>query len=234
MTRLTVHVRQVTLPTSQECEATLGPTAHVQAQQRRDENLQFIIAWLEDGVTPNTGDLKLASAEKRNYWVHREFYFLADNILYRKGEDVRDLVVVPSSMQEEVLRLCHDVASAAHQGTARTKARVKQSFFWYRMSRDIKKYVRGCALCNINKAANQQNKFPLVQNHAGLPLEKVHIDFIGPLPVSAKGNQHILVLVDQFTKWIEVVPLPSQRAEATAWAAVDHFFWRDLGRQARS
>ncbi len=33
-------------------------------------------------------------------------------------------------------------------------------------------------------------------------------------------------MVDQFTKWVECVPLPSQTAEVTAKAAIDQFFAR--------
>ena len=49
---------------------------------------------------------------------------------------------------------------------------------------------------------------------------------IGPLPKTSQGNEHILVMVDQFTKWVECVPLPSQTAEVTAHAAVREFFGR--------
>ena len=31
-------------------------------------------------------------------------------------------------------------------------------------------------------------------------MERVHIDFLGPLPKTAAGNEHILMMVDQFTK----------------------------------
>ena len=34
------------------------------------------------------------------------------------------------------------------------------------------------------------------------------------------------MMVDQFTKWVEGVPIPSQTAEVTAKAAVDNFFSR--------
>ena len=57
-------------------------------------------------------------------------------------------------------------------------------------------------------------------------MEKVHIDFIGPLKQSTRGNEHILVIVDQFNKWIETIPLPTQDAETTATAAVTEFFSR--------
>jgi len=33
-------------------------------------------------------------------------------------------------------------------------------------------------------------------------------------------------MVDQFTKWVECVPLPSQKADVTANAAIDTFFSR--------
>ena len=57
-------------------------------------------------------------------------------------------------------------------------------------------------------------------------MERVHIDFLGPLPKTPRGNEHILMMVDQFTKWVKCVPLPSQTAEVTAKAAVDNFFSR--------
>ena len=57
-------------------------------------------------------------------------------------------------------------------------------------------------------------------------MERVHINFIGPLPKIEQGNQHCLMMVDQFAKWVEYIPLPSQKAEITAKAAVDAFFSR--------
>ena len=61
---------------------------------------------------------------------------------------------------------------------------------------------------------------------ASAPMERVHLDFLGPLPKTARGNEYVLMMVDQFTKWVECVPLPSQTAEVTAKAAVDQFFSR--------
>jgi transposase InsO family protein len=47
-----------------------------------------------------------------------------------------------------------------------------------------------------------------------------------PLPRTERGNEHILMMVDQFTKWVDCIPLPSQSAEETARAAVNQFFSR--------
>lgn len=57
-------------------------------------------------------------------------------------------------------------------------------------------------------------------------MERVHLDFVGPIHRTDKGNEHILMMVDQFTKWVECIPLPSQTPEETAQAAVNEFFSR--------
>jgi hypothetical protein len=54
-------------------------------------------------------------------------------------------------------------------------------------------------------------------------MERVHLDLLGPLPTTKNKNSYVLMMVDQFTKWVEYIPLPSQTAEATAQAAVDQF-----------
>ena len=66
----------------------------------------------------------------------------------------------------------------------------------------------------------------MLKYHAGAPMERVHLNFLGPLPRTARGNEYVLVMVDQFTNWVECVPLPSQTAEVTATAAVNEFFSR--------
>ena len=57
-------------------------------------------------------------------------------------------------------------------------------------------------------------------------MERVHLDFLGPLPKTEQGNEYVLMLVDQFTKWVGCISLPSQTAEETAGAATDNFFSR--------
>ena len=61
---------------------------------------------------------------------------------------------------------------------------------------------------------------------AGACMEQVHMDMLGPFPPSEQGNKYILVMVDQFTKWVEIHALPDITAVQTAKCAVDQFFSR--------
>ena len=52
----------------------------------------------------------------------------------------------------------------------------------------------------------------------------IYLDILGPInPRSKSGSAYILVMVDQFTKWVELAALPTQNAELTASAFLKHF-----------
>ena len=103
---------------------------------------------------------------------------------------------------------------------------MKEKFFWYGMGKDITQYVVSCPACNQNKKATAYGRVPIQEYQARAPMERVHLDFLRPLPKTPRGNEYVLRMVDQFTKRVECVPLPSQTAEITAKAAVDGFFSR--------
>ena len=50
------------------------------------------------------------------------------------------------------------------------------------------------------------------------------MDMLGPFPSTNKGNKYIFVMVDQFTKWVEIHPIPEITTLQTAKVAVDEFF----------
>jgi hypothetical protein len=39
------------------------------------------------------------------------------------------------------------------------------------------------------------------------------MDILGPLPIAKNRNEYILMVIDQFTKWLECYPLPNQGAD---------------------
>ena len=104
-------------------------------------------------------------------------------------------------------------------------------------------YVKSCSVCNRQKKPQKKPKAHQVLYHAGLPLERIHIDILGPLIETPRGNQNVLVVVDQFSKWVECYALSDQTAERVARTLVLEFngrcgcpleFHSDQGRNFES
>ena len=94
----------------------------------------------------------------------------------------------------------------------KTTQRVKRYAIWYKMLYCLV-YVTSCSVCNCQKKPQKKPKAHQVQYHAGSPLERIHIDILGPLIETPRGNQYVLVVVDQFSKWVEYYALSDQTAE---------------------
>ena len=137
-----------------------------------------------------------------------------------------NLIVVPPEMRHILLKLSHNNVLAGHFGMVKTEQKIRTHFFWPGIKADVEKYVQGCVECTKSKPLNKKHRAPLTEFTAGAPMEKCHIDILGPLPCTKRKNVYILLIVDQFTKWAEAIPLPNQTAEEVAKATVENFIVR--------
>ena len=188
----------------------------------------MVINWLEHSYEPTTCELQLSSPETRALWLTKDYLKLQDGVLYYSWANYpgrSDCLVVPTALRPRVLYYSHDSkGSGGHLGQKKTLDRLKQSFYWYGMSRDSDVYVKRCKTCKVNKKGNRTPRSALGTYQAGYPMERVHLDILGPInPRSKSGSAYILVMVDQFTKWVELAALPAQNAEITADAFLKHF-----------
>ena len=102
----------------------------------------------------------------------------------------RWLLVVPEFLKGTVLEFCHNKGMAGHMGIEKTKSRILERAIWYNLRNSCEEYVKGCAVCNRQKkgcrvAREEQQLF-----HAGSALERVHMDIMGPLMETEKGNTY--------------------------------------------
>ena len=94
----------------------------------------------------------------------------------------------------------HNVLTESdHGGHAKTYNCIASTYYWPRMSRDIKKYVSTCDICQKTKP----RRHALVESLQPIPIpsqpfEVVPMDFILELP---SGFDNILVIVDKLTKY---------------------------------
>ena len=150
---------------------------------RQRMRTEIIQQWLESATSPSDGAIFLPSPGAKLYWIYKNRVRLMDGALYfqKKDSDGWDLIL-PESLKEEAMRLNHDLPSWGHQGMDRTRERIKEKFFWYGLTQDVNNYVATCSLCNQNKKTVKYGKYPMTEYHAGAPMERAHIDYLGPLP----------------------------------------------------
>lgn len=143
-------------------------------------------------------------------------YKVLDTKLYRRfsirdpltsPQDIEWKLCPPVSDRERIMRENHDAVTAGHLGIAKTISRMTKHFYWPGMFRDVHKYVRKCDSCNRHKALQQKPSGLMYSSATSRPWEVVCADFVGPLPCSLKGNTMLLVMVDKFSKWVEVAPM---------------------------
>ena len=104
-------------------------------------------------------------------------------------------------MRSQLLMEYHDSLFAGHAGMNRMAEHLGRYFYWERMRDDIRTHIRGCQQC-------QQNKYkrgPPIGLYTGrrVPVrrwETISIDFITDLPLTNKGNNAILVVMDMLSK----------------------------------
>jgi transposase InsO family protein len=84
-----------------------------------------------------------------------------------------------------------------------------------------RQFVRKCPCCQ----KMSQLRTPILAQKFTLstyaPMERVYTDSIGPLPADEQGNKYILVIIDAFTRWIELYAIPDTTAEIAARCLLD-------------
>lgn len=135
--------------------------------------------------------------------------------------------VIPLEERHSILQKCHDSPDAAHLGVFKTLKRVSQCYFWPKLVRDVKKYVKHCEVCLTYKSTNLP--LPgLMQNPKKVqrPFQVLSTDLLGPLPRSREGFRFILVVSDYFTKYTCLFPLRNSLAKTVVRYIENHVFMR--------
>ncbi|GBM06639.1 hypothetical protein AVEN_133973-1, partial [Araneus ventricosus] len=161
---------------------------------------------------------KDASLKKNNFFLRDELLFHKDKIC---GDTAYQLVL-PKSYRDKVLQLAHN---ENHLGMRKTRERIKLSFYWPNVSKDVENYCRTCEKCQLKSPERQSDKIPITPVvRAPYPFHTVNVDLVGEI-VSPSGRRHkyCLCLIDQNSRWPEVVPLKNLSAKTTCDALLEIF-----------
>ena len=112
----------------------------------------------------------------------------------KKGENWA--IMVPKELTKELIEKVHE--KLGHPGAFKTTKYLQQYYFWAKMRRQVKDYVKTCDTCqrvkNLTVAMEGEFEWISTQN----PNELATLDFYVPLPPARAEMQYILVVMDAF------------------------------------
>nr|XP_037291234.1 uncharacterized protein K02A2.6-like [Rhipicephalus microplus] len=192
------------------------PAPAAQAQLAKDEEIvssvesacvtkeEFKQAVLNDGCLQMVKSFVLGSwppqksipEEAKPFYSVREELSVVDDLLLRA-----ERLVVPSSLTAQFIA----VALEAHPGITRTKARLRELFWWPQMNTQAESAVKNCHICLEADKSAKTSPAPLQPiDWPERPWQKLGLDIVGPLEHAPHNSQFAITLVDYHFKWPEI------------------------------
>lgn len=149
------------------------------------------------------------SKELRNYQAIQNELRNIEGMLCRENK-----VVIPKSLREKVLRISHE----GHPGETAMKRDLRSKVWWPAMGRAVDVYVAACLECTAVSRQNPPEELLMTK----LPTEaweKIGIDFT----TFNEHNIHLLVVVDYYSRYVELRSMTITDADRTIEALEDIF-----------
>ena len=141
------------------------------------------------------------------------------------SEDDRDLIVVPQSLYETVIKLYHDGIENCHSGVENSVDSCRRKFWFYRMQFEFELYIRSCEKCNAIKQPRKYSRPPLKPIIFREFNQGIAIDHVIPSQniVTKNRNRYILSITCLYTGYLVAVPVKSVEAQVTVEAILKHW-----------
>ena len=132
--------------------------------------------------------------------------------------------MVPNSLRREILTVVHN---AAHPGMTKTLELVKKLCYWKGMRSDVEDFCNECLICHRNKRKSSPKEelesSPIEEPSE--PNDMVAFD-IATLPWSSSQHSYFMIVIDLFSKFIELVPLKDQVASTICQGLLDGWIFK--------
>ena len=143
--------------------------------------------------------------DKRNLRRQAAKFAVQDGLLYFLDAARGRRRVVKEDEKLHIVQEAHcSRIGGAHFARDRTHDKIAERYYWVGIMDDVSSFIAACDACQrnatrLNRTVQPLRPMPVVDR----VWHMVGIDLITNLPVTPRGNKHIAVCVDLFTKWPE-------------------------------
>jgi hypothetical protein len=152
-----------------------------------------------------------------------------DTLLAFTEEDDEQLNVMTSSSWSypdeyaTILGKFHN-SEVGHFGVDKTVNRLlSKGHRWEYMRRHVKAFIKKCPCCQVMSQLKPAIHTLPYSTSTYNPMEALNVDTMGPLPPDDFGNTYILVVIDRFSRWIELYATKDASAKSAAINLLAHF-----------
>lgn len=164
--------------------------------------------WMEE-QNQDTQLTTIIDQLKADTWTDKT-YHLHEGILCRivkYSKKVNHYKVAPAHMVNNIIEFYHSSQFARHGGSSKTQKAIQNSrIYFVEMDKKISLFTKSCLVCQKIKG-DRSHQFPLASTVGSIPFQKVALDYFGSLPTSQASNKYILVIIDTFTRYVELYPM---------------------------
>lgn len=151
-------------------------------------------------------DPELQRIMKSTKQEDKQEFAMVNGVLYKR-ERGDLLLVVPKIMQQEVILHIHE---RGHFWWRNTEYMMRAEYWFPNLRSKVQQVIGSCVRCLLAERKRRKAEGFLRPLYKGdKPLETYHLDHLGPIPTTKKSYNHILVVIDAFTKFIWLCPTKS-------------------------
>jgi transposase InsO family protein len=195
-----------------------GPTPAAETEDLSKETTKVMLieaVWTKPYLAYLTrGELLEDTIHRRQIMRRSKAFMIINGELYKRSTTgVLQRCIAP----EDGITLLRDIHEGTYRHHASSRTLVakafRSGFYWLLALHDARNIVQHCEACQRFATKPHVPASELHTTPVAWPFAQWGLDQVGPLPKSSRGSHtYLLVAVDKFSKWIEVVPITNQEA----------------------
>ncbi|KRX33622.1 Retrovirus-related Pol polyprotein from transposon 17.6 [Trichinella murrelli] len=160
--------------------------------QQADPEIQLLRQWVTSGSWPTLCSHEYCR-DLNMTWQQGPIWIVQEDLICRHrdvltADEGATQVLVPRALRSEIMRSLHNSRYVGHLGERQTLSRIRSRFYWLGMSGDVHLWCRTCTQCAARKGPSKNSRALMQPMTAGIPLQRVGMDILGPLEKTPSGN----------------------------------------------